>query len=224
MTNITHQVDWRKLPRVIYFARGRERVLIRVGRDHHLANKHGYALENRLIAEEMTGRQLLPGERVFTIGIDKTPKVVSPTSRFWGQVERRGPDECWPWRGPLLKSGYGKFSYKNKTCIATRVAYAMHFGEPGAKFVCHKCDNPPCVNPNHLFLGTAADNKADCVKKQRHARGETQANAKLTEAIVRSARIEWARGVTIWKLAKRYNVSYPAMRMAVLRKNWRHVQ
>lgn len=76
---------------------------------------------------------------------------------------------CWEWFGCLNKSGYGKFCYKGKHILAHRYSWIKHKGDIGKLFVCHHCDNPPCVNPNHLFLGTAKDNTQDCIKKGRFA-------------------------------------------------------
>ena len=87
--------------------------------------------------------------------------------RFWAKVERRGGDECWLWLGACDSAGYGRTT---KAAIpAHRLAWELTFGEdPGDLFVCHHCDNPPCCNPAHLFLGTSGDNSRDSVAKGRH--------------------------------------------------------
>ncbi len=82
-----------------------------------------------------------------------------------------GPDDCWPWVGKSTRRrGYGVISHNNKTMTASRLSWIFHHGEIPSKkiFVCHKCDNPPCINPNHLFLGTNSDNVRDAIKKGRH--------------------------------------------------------
>jgi hypothetical protein len=85
-------------------------------------------------------------------------------------------EQCWPWQGAKLKTGYGVVSHRYKQYKAHRASFAIHRGQiPDGMFVCHHCDNPSCVNPSHLFLGTPQDNMTDKVCKGRQSRGEAHA-------------------------------------------------
>ena len=87
---------------------------------------------------------------------------------LWKYVKVGGADECWPWQAASRRRGYGIFSVLKKDYVASRVAYQLATGtDPGELFVLHRCDNPPCCNPAHLFLGTHSDNMRDMVAKGR---------------------------------------------------------
>lgn len=89
---------------------------------------------------------------------------------FWSRVDKRGEGECWLWRGSLSrKGGYGALCHGGKTLRATRVAWSLAHGRPfpDGLLACHSCDNPPCVNPAHIWAGTAADNMRDALAKGR---------------------------------------------------------
>lgn len=92
----------------------------------------------------------------------------TPEERFWSRVVKGGPDECWPWVGANTR-GYGILSVNDKNTKSTRFSWALHHGVPFPEHLdcCHTCDNPPCVNPAHLFPGTASDNAKDAVAKGR---------------------------------------------------------
>lgn len=89
------------------------------------------------------------------------------TVKFWSFVEKT--ESCWLWRGGLHQKGYGSMGDGDGSHVrAHRYSYLLHFGPiPKGKMVCHKCDNPPCVNPEHLFLGTAQSNMDDMIQKGR---------------------------------------------------------
>jgi hypothetical protein len=124
-----------------------------------------------------------------------------------------GPDsDCWPWQGPLNTKGYPRFNANGKRYTATRVVLGLRLGrylEPNER-ACHTCDNPPCCNPAHLFVGSQADNVADCVAKGRQrtpaSKGETNSRAKLSADQV--AEIMCLKGAMFQReIAQKYGVS-----------------
>jgi len=150
--------------------------------------------------------------------------MATTEERFWVKVDRRGPDECWEWRAYRNRDGYGSFSGKNRRLVgAHRVSYQLCCGaDPGDLHVCHTCDNPGCVNPAHLFLGTHSDNMRDKESKRRgrHAKGESHWRAKLTEEDVLVIR---ASTDSTYALAKRYGVDPAVIGSAISGKTWCHL-
>lgn len=150
--------------------------------------------------------------------------------RFWNQVKKGKADDCWEWLGCRVRGGYGAIC-KQKQGIriaegAHRVSYFLKFGlYAGDLCVCHKCDNPICVNPRHLFIGTIADNNHDKIRKHRDPRGETHGRAKLTEKQVlwiRQARKE--TGLPYQTFGDIFGMSKVAIRFVIIRRNWKHVK
>jgi hypothetical protein len=105
-------------------------------------------------------------------------------NRFWDKVAKG--DGCWLWTAATNRQGYGVIKKQGIMYQATRWMYFIAYGiDPERLSVCHKCDTPGCVNPDHLWLGTRKDNNRDCDKKSRRPVGENHSNAKLTEKEVR---------------------------------------
>lgn len=142
--------------------------------------------------------------------------------RFWEKVDKSGA--CWIWTAAKCTSGYGIFEFPNpkKAVVAHKVAWSFEYGEvPAGLFVCHRCDNPPCVNPGHLFLGTPKDNTRDAVSKGRMASGERHGRAKLSRLDVENIRKEYsARNITQKQLGSKYGVSQSNVYRIVGRHNW----
>ena len=149
---------------------------------------------------------------------------VSDAERFWAKVDARGPDDCWPWKAGRLRQGYGVFSIQGKSLKAHRVALAFSgVVFPEHMLVCHHCDNPPCCNPAHLFVGTPLDNMRDKIAKGRHRgahAGEGHHGARLTENDVRAIR---SSGKPHRELASQYGVAVGTIAHIIHRERWRHV-
>jgi hypothetical protein len=156
------------------------------------------------------------------------PRPRPPVERFWPKVERRGPDECWPWVGARQQTGYGilfKSSRPRRWHLAHRLSWELHNGPiPDGLHVLHRCDNPPCVNPAHLFLGTQADNNRDRDAKSRgglaREGGEGNPRARLTWAIVDEIRGRHAAGETQVALAKHFGVKQPQVSRIIRNQSW----
>ncbi len=123
-----------------------------------------------MIRGRFTARLTLRGAGCVDAAIHSSSGAIA--ARFWPKVDRSGP-ACWPWIGARNPGGYGNFGIGYRTHRASRVAYELTFGPiPAGMFVCHSCDNPPCCNPEHLFLGTNADNLRDMATKGRATGGK----------------------------------------------------
>lgn len=152
-------------------------------------------------------------------------RVTGDLDRFLRYVVKGG--ECWRWIGACTPKGYGVFWLQRRYARAHRAAWELLRGPiPAGMLVCHVCDTPPCVNPEHLFLGTPADNMADKAKKGR-ARGappgDLHFNAKLSTEDVREIRAANDNGVAQTDLAREYGVHAQTIFGIVRRRHWRHV-
>lgn len=153
----------------------------------------------------------------------------TPDERFWSKVAIvDDPVSCWPWTGMRYANGYGRFSEGRAPVYAHRFIWRVKNGPiPKGKYVCHRCDNPPCVRPDHLFLGSPSDNVRDMLTKGRSrpggARGERHAQSKLTAPKVLELRQRVADGETLFSFFTEYGVTYSTAWSAVTRKYWKHV-
>jgi hypothetical protein len=161
--------------------------------------------------------------------------------RFWSRVPEATPGECWGWAGGRGSKGYGSILRDGKFIGAHRASWIIHYGEiPDGLDVLHHCDNPSCVNPLHLFVGTHKDNMDDRDAKGRQARGDRHGfrldpnaipkgvqngRSKLTDEQVRNMRTRYFNGgVTVRKLARLCGVAEQVAWKAIHRRTWRHVE
>lgn len=171
----------------------------------------------------------------------RTPRPIrDPITRFWRYVKKSEGDGCWLWTGGLARRGYGGFWVSPKTVPAHRYVYIRTYGPLTAEqMVCHRCDTPACVRPDHLFVGTQRDNIQDAIGKkrfdplritrQRKARGEDNGRHRFTDEEVRAIRRDYVPGRaghatpnSLRGLAAKYRVSKYAIQY-VLHVGWRHL-
>lgn len=132
-----------------------------------------------------------------------------------------GPDDCWEWSRLRDKDGYGETNYKGRRVMAHRVSWQLSNGPIPAGFcVCHTCDNPPCVNPSHLFLGTPADNNRD-----RSLKGRTGTpNARFSPQEVLEIRASFAECGSLSEVGRRFGTSATTVANIVKLKSWRNIK
>jgi hypothetical protein len=141
---------------------------------------------------------------------------------FWSKVKIGEPDECWPWKGRKRKS-YGYIRWEGRQTGAHRVALFLSGTYlPEGMNVLHACDNPPCCNPKHLFVGNQKQNVADRVAKMRSAKGE-QLCSKLKETDVLDLRADRKAGATYKELASRYGIHWQTAYKIVAGTKWKHL-
>lgn len=154
-------------------------------------------------------------------------KNVSLYDRLFRYV--RKSEGCWLWTGARISTGYGLIRIDGSGRLVHRVAWELHTGQPVPLKLCvlHKCDTPLCVNPDHLFVGSRADNVHDMDAKGRRVnnqpRGEWVGNSKVTEENVIQIRQMFEAGVSRRAIASTFGIALPTLYQIVRRKTWTHV-
>lgn len=179
------------------------------GRQHYFAHRVSWELHNGQIPDGTFVSHhcnnsicVRPDHLLLATAFDihTVPPAAPLSERFWSYVDQS--DNCWLWTGPRDRNGYGRISERTprRSLLTHRVSWELHFGPiPDGLFVCHHCDNPPCVRPTHLFLGTQRDNMGDAAKKGRLQR-------KLSVADVRQIRTDFEAGETKKGLGRKFGV------------------
>jgi len=148
-------------------------------------------------------------------------------TRFFEKVKMpKDRNECWEWTACCKKYGYGWFSFNRNSELAHRISWMIHYGDiPEGRYICHHCDNPCCVNPDHLFIGDHASNMYDKARKGRCSRlnGESNGNSKLTNYSVRKIRELLNKGMKGYKIAPIFNVSDVTIYMIKNGHAWQHI-
>lgn len=146
--------------------------------------------------------------------------------RLWAKIDRRGPDECWPWLASSDRGGYGHIGHGGRVLRATRVVYAVTHPDESMDglLVLHSCDNPPCCNPAHLRLGTHADNAADKIARGRQYAGARHRSAKLTCEKVVEIRCRLEAGATLAQLGREHGVRFQSIQAIANGRTWRTCQ
>jgi hypothetical protein len=190
--------------------------------------KCGCGNKTTIAKQSSTHHGHVKGEPVgYLMGHASRTRWGTPIDRFWSLVRKGHPDRCWPWAGDIQAYGYGRFYWEGRQQIASRVMWQIINGhlEEG-DCVCHKCDNPRCVNPSHLFVGTKGDNNRDkCAKgRDKSPYGMAHSRAKLTDdGVIEIRRAYKAGEETQVSLAAKYGVSRRAIRMILDGSRWRHL-
>lgn len=147
--------------------------------------------------------------------------------RFWAKVAKT--DGCWEWQGTRTKDGYGQTKSNRVSVYTHRLSWEMAHGAiPPGMTINHTCDNPPCVRPDHLVLGTQQSNMVDMKRRGRASGGTVQGSrvgtARLTEATAAAIRAEYAQGTSKRALAQKYGVARPTIYKLLAGETWRHVE
>jgi len=146
---------------------------------------------------------------------------LTTAERFHAKTEPEPNSGCWIWLGSRDRQGYGYFAISKRQIVKAH-RFAVIGEQRRNEQVLHRCDNPSCVNPSHLFLGSNLDNRRDSLLKGRVARGNSHGMSKLSEQSVSEIRAERARGITLAVLAARYGVGQNVVSAVARGIAWRH--
>lgn|SRR3990167_6701040 len=153
----------------------------------------------------------------------KGDNTIPLEKRFWDKVAYARDWKCWLWTGSTNNTGYGRININRKVKLAHRVSFEMKNGKiKEGMSVLHRCDNPLCVNPKHLMVGTRKENNADMWAKNRGIKGENASWSKLTQEKVDDIRkIYQTEKISMRKLARNFNVSYTTINFIIHKKTWK---
>ncbi len=183
---------------------------------------YGHITPGKRILQTCGNHHCVRPEHLYILPHSDESDAEKLVRHFWKHVQRG--NGCWLWTGPKVGMGYGKFSVRGKYYRAHRVSWELVNGPiPSGLIVCHKCDVPACVRPDHLFLGTFNDNNKDLARKGHAARGERNAHAKLTEEQVIEIRQRYKNGESGTTLAREFGVDPSNIWLIGTGRRWRHV-
>jgi hypothetical protein len=149
---------------------------------------------------------------------------VTAIDLFWLRVDKSASNGCWHWTGAITSDGYGSIRIKRVHVQPHRLSYELSKGPiPSGLHVLHTCDNPRCVNPEHLFLGTHRDNMADRVRKGRVANGCNKVTAEQALSIMREYKRSNLCRSNAQELARKYGITSNSITAIVFGRSWKHL-
>lgn len=158
--------------------------------------------------ESSRPRGIILGDR-----IGRNESIQDVIDAFWSRVDIRGDNECWEWSGARHHTNYGHYGILYRSFLSHRVSFALWNGRDPRGWMLHRCDNPPCCNPNHLYEGTPADNNRDTMMRGRvnRCRGDAHPDCKIPDAaILEIASMDLRKGM-YGPLIEKYGVSYKTL-------------
>lgn len=182
----------------------------------------GCGRRTTIAKENVRTRGIVKGQPMRYVSGHGPKRCLPVEPRFWAQVDRSS--ECWLWTGHVNTYGYGNLRVAGNWVLTHRLSYEwVHGPIPAGMHVCHRCDTPRCVNPDHLFLGTPSDNIDDMVRKGRQNYGERHPQAKLIPEEVLAIRAAGHGRREREVLAARFGVTWQHVANVQLGKCWRHL-